>query len=121
MSKQNLIPLAHEQAESDSPPRRQQNPRFLRQAPRRVRKRSPLVNRMTRPPAAAQAPEIAAGTILLLASACGLIVANIYYAQPLVGPIAQSLGLAPGAAGLVVTMTQIGYGLGLLFVVPLAD
>ncbi len=76
---------------------------------------------MTRPPAAAQAPEIAAGTILLLASACGLIVANIYYAQPLVGPIAQSLGLAPGAAGLVVTMTQIGYGLGLLFVVPLAD
>jgi len=79
------------------------------------------VNRMTRPPAAAQAPEIAAGTILLLASACGLIVANIYYAQPLVGPIAQSLGLAPGAAGLVVTMTQIGYGLGLLFVVPLAD
>ena len=67
------------------------------------------------------APEISAATILLLAAACGLIVANIYYAQPLVGPIAAALGLAPGAAGLIVTMSQIGYGLGLLFIVPLAD
>jgi predicted MFS family arabinose efflux permease len=58
---------------------------------------------------------------LLLASACGLIVANIYYAQPLVGPIAASLGLSPQSAGIVVTMTQIGYGLGLLLIVPLAD
>ncbi len=58
---------------------------------------------------------------LLLASACGLIVANIYYAQPLVGPIAATLGLSPHSAGLVVTMTQIGYGLGLLLIVPLAD
>jgi len=58
---------------------------------------------------------------LLLALACGLIVANIYYAQPLVGPISASIGLSPQAAGLIVTMTQIGYGVGLLFVVPLGD
>ncbi|CAH2601906.1 Uncharacterized MFS-type transporter YdeR [Rhodovastum atsumiense] len=58
---------------------------------------------------------------LLLASACGLIVANIYYAQPLIGPISLSLGLSPQAAGLIVTMTQIGYGTGLLLIVPLAD
>ncbi len=58
---------------------------------------------------------------LLLAAACGLIAANLYYAQPLVGPISEALGLAPGAAGLVVTMTQIGYGAGLLLIVPLGD
>jgi predicted MFS family arabinose efflux permease len=57
----------------------------------------------------------------LLAAACGLIVANIYYGQPLVGPISAALGLSPGAAGLIVTLTQIGYGTGLLFVVPLGD
>jgi predicted MFS family arabinose efflux permease len=58
---------------------------------------------------------------LLFAAACGLIVANIYYAQPLIGPIAASLGLSPQTAGLIVTMGQIGYGLGLLLIVPLAD
>ena len=58
---------------------------------------------------------------LLFATACGLIVANIYYAQPLVGPIATSLELSPQTAGLIVTMGQIGYGLGLLLIVPLAD
>lgn len=57
----------------------------------------------------------------LLAAACGLIAANLYYAQPLIGPISASLGLSPGAAGLIVTLTQIGYGLGLLFIVPLGD
>lgn len=57
----------------------------------------------------------------LLAAACGLIVANIYYSQPLVGPISTELGLSPSAAGLIVTLTQIGYGAGLLLVVPLGD
>ena len=59
--------------------------------------------------------------VLLLAAACGLIVANVYYAQPLAGPISAALGLSPLAAGLIVTMTQIGYGAGLLLVVPLGD
>ena len=59
--------------------------------------------------------------VLLLATACGLIIANIYYAQPLAGPISAALGLSPQAAGLVVTMTQMGYGAGLLLVVPLGD
>lgn len=57
----------------------------------------------------------------LLALSCGLIAANIYYAQPLAGPIAAELGLRPESAGLIVTMTQIGYGVGLLLVVPLGD
>ncbi|MGV7208853.1 MFS transporter [Oxalobacteraceae bacterium A2-2] len=59
--------------------------------------------------------------VWLLASATGLIVANLYYAQTLIGPIARATGLDPGAAGLIVTLTQIGYCLGLLFIVPLGD
>jgi predicted MFS family arabinose efflux permease len=66
-------------------------------------------------------PHVPRGLILLLAIACGLIVANIYYAQPLAGPIGQALGMDASEAGLCVTLTQIGYGLGLLFVVPLGD
>ena len=58
---------------------------------------------------------------LLLAASCALIIANIYYAQPLIGPISTSLGLSPPAAGLIVTFTQVGYGAGLLLLVPLAD
>lgn len=70
---------------------------------------------------AAPAATVPAWLTLLLASACGLIVANIYYAQPLIGPISAALGLSPGAAGLIVTMTQVGYGIGLLLIVPLGD
>jgi predicted MFS family arabinose efflux permease len=57
----------------------------------------------------------------LLAAACGLTAANIYYAQPLAGPIGAALGLSAEATGLIVTLTQIGYGLGLLLIVPLGD
>ncbi|UFJ39455.1 MFS transporter [Brevibacillus humidisoli] len=59
--------------------------------------------------------------IFILAAACGLIAANLYYAQPLVGPISLELGLSFEAAGLIVTLAQIGYGIGLLFIVPLGD
>ena len=57
----------------------------------------------------------------MFAAACGLVAANIYYGQPLAGPISQSLGFSPAATGLIVTLTQIGYGLGLLLIVPLGD
>jgi len=59
--------------------------------------------------------------VLLFAIACGLIVANLYYAQTLVGPISAATGLSPESAGLIVTLTQVGYTLGLVFVVPLGD
>ena len=58
---------------------------------------------------------------LLLAAACGLIVANLYYAQPVAGVIGAELAMNPSAVGLLVTFTQIGYGLGLILVVPLGD
>src|SRR6478735_11966646 len=57
----------------------------------------------------------------VLAAACGMVAANIYYAQPLIAPISAALGLSHAAAGLIVTFTQIGYGAGLLFIVPLGD
>lgn len=58
---------------------------------------------------------------MLLAAACGIIVANLYYAQPLVGTISSSIGLSANSSGLIVTLTQIGYVAGLLFVVPMGD
>ena len=57
----------------------------------------------------------------LFSVACGLAVANVYYAQPLLDRMADEFGITHAAVGLVITVTQIGYGLGLLFVVPLGD
>ncbi len=53
--------------------------------------------------------------------AVGVMAANLYYAQPILSMLAASLGMRPDAAGLVMTLTQIGYGLGVLFIVPLGD
>jgi len=72
-------------------------------------------------PSGAHASDISSWLTMLLAFACGLIAANIYYAQPLIGPISADLGLSEQAGGLIVTLTQIGYGVGLLLVVPLGD
>ncbi|MGK6314431.1 MFS transporter [Neorhizobium sp. DT-125] len=72
--------------------------------------------------AAPAAPSaMSAGMTFVMAAACGLVAANLYYAQPLAGPIAASIGLPAHATGLIVTLTQIGYGLGLLLIVPLGD
>jgi predicted MFS family arabinose efflux permease len=59
--------------------------------------------------------------VLLLAVASGLAVGNVYYAHPLLDAIADSFGIAPASIGVVVTATQIGYGVGLLLLVPLGD
>jgi predicted MFS family arabinose efflux permease len=59
--------------------------------------------------------------ILLFAVATGAVAANIYYAQPLVGLIGPAVGLAPHAASLLVTLTQLGYGAGLILLVPVGD
>lgn len=59
--------------------------------------------------------------VTLLAFCCGAIVANIYYAQPIVALIAPDLGLSAEHASLIVSLTQLGYALGLLLLVPLAD
>jgi predicted MFS family arabinose efflux permease len=59
--------------------------------------------------------------LFTFAIACGLTVANIFYTQPLIGLIGPDLAMPPGRIGLIVTLTQVGYGAGLLFLVPLSD
>lgn len=67
------------------------------------------------------AHELTTGLIFILSIACGSIVANIYYSQTLVVLIGNYLHLNIQLTGLIVTLTQIGYCTGLLFIVPLAD
>ncbi len=59
--------------------------------------------------------------MLVLAFACGASVANLYYAQPLLGLIRQTFGVSAGTSALVVTVTQVGYALGLALLLPLGD
>lgn len=77
---------------------------------------------MTEPFHAAPAlREPSAVLLTAIAIAVGVLVANLYYAQPLVAAIAPEIGVSPDLAGTVVSVSQIGYGLGLLLLVPLAD
>ncbi|MGX5817297.1 MFS transporter [Chitinophaga lutea] len=59
--------------------------------------------------------------IALMALSTGLIVANIYYAQPLLVLISREFGVAESNAGQITFFTQAGYAMGLLFCVPLGD
>jgi predicted MFS family arabinose efflux permease len=59
--------------------------------------------------------------VLLMATGSGLTVASLYYAQPLLEAIRLSLGMSLISAGLIITASQLGYALGLAFLVPLGD
>ncbi|MHC3122281.1 MFS transporter [Acinetobacter sp. GN11] len=61
------------------------------------------------------------GLILLFAIASGASVANVYYAQPLLDILAHDFNVSHAAIGSVVTATQIGCALALVFLVPLGD
>lgn len=65
--------------------------------------------------------ELSPTLVGLFALSAGAIVANIYYAQPIIELIAPAVRLSSGGASLIVSLTQIGYALGLFFLVPLAD
>lgn len=56
-----------------------------------------------------------------LAIVAGVSVANLYYNQPLLNLIRQDLGVSEFQANLIAMITQVGYALGLLFIVPLGD
>lgn len=58
---------------------------------------------------------------LLFALACGLLVANVSFPQPLLGLIAADFAISTARSGGVVTMTQVGYAAGLLLIAPLGD
>ncbi|HAB24795.1 MAG TPA: MFS transporter, partial [Pantoea sp.] len=66
-------------------------------------------------------PVLSPWMTLLFSLTCALAVANVYAAQPLLESMAASLNVAPGLIGSVVTLTQTGYLIGLLFLVPLGD
>jgi predicted MFS family arabinose efflux permease len=60
-------------------------------------------------------------TLLMMAFAAGVTVANLYYNQPLLDQIRQDFGQTPQAAGFIPMLTQIGYATGMLFLVPIGD
>jgi hypothetical protein len=57
--------------------------------------------------------------ILLMATGAGLSVASLYYSQPMLGVLAGDIGASGQATGLVPTLTQLGYALGILLLAPL--
>lgn len=64
---------------------------------------------------------VPAGLVFLLAFSCAIVVANLYYVQPLVGLISRDYAIPVSTSGLLVTVTQLGYAAGLILVVPLGD
>ncbi len=64
---------------------------------------------------------VAAGLRVLLTAACGVSVGNVYYAQPLLNRIGADLNVGADRLGLVTAITQLGYLLGLVLIVPLGD
>ncbi|MDO4556641.1 MAG: MFS transporter [Lachnospiraceae bacterium] len=59
--------------------------------------------------------------LILMAIAGGVVVANIYYIQPLLGEIATYYQVSTSSVGIVATLTQLGYACGLFFLLPAAD
>ena len=66
-------------------------------------------------------PKLTSLTLWLMTITTGLVVANIYYNQPLLSDIAGSFKISISEAGRVSMFTQIGYAAGLLFIIPLGD
>ena len=80
------------------------------------------------PVSAAPAPTRAAGAralpaslLLLLAAMAGLAVASLYYSQPMLGVLGAEIGASDRAIGLVPTLTQLGYAVGIGLLAPLGD
>jgi predicted MFS family arabinose efflux permease len=71
--------------------------------------------------APAKARSLPRPLIALFAVACGIAVANVYYAQPVLDAMAASFAISSATLGIVVAVTQVGYGLGLVLLVPLGD
>jgi len=66
-------------------------------------------------------PVLSPQFVLLIALACGLCAGSAYFNQPLIYSIEKSLGISTSQAGFAVVVAQIGYGLGLMLLVPLGD
>lgn len=66
-------------------------------------------------------PPLSGRTVLMLASGAGFSVASIYYSQPMLAILSGDLYASVTASGLVPTLTQMGYALGILLLAPLGD
>ena len=66
-------------------------------------------------------PHLTSLILWVMTITTGFVVANIYYNQPLLGDIAQTFHVNSAKVGQVAVFTQIGYAVGLLFIVPLGD
>jgi predicted MFS family arabinose efflux permease len=59
--------------------------------------------------------------VWVLAVACALSVANLYYIQPILVNMGQTFHVSVNQMGFIATLTQLGYATGLLLIVPLGD
>ncbi|GJM77594.1 hypothetical protein HMSSN139_00900 [Paenibacillus sp. HMSSN-139] len=59
--------------------------------------------------------------VLTMAVTAGIAVANLYYIQPLLAEIAAAFHVTQAQVGYAATLTQVGYALGMLMILPLAD
>ncbi|MCM4168187.1 putative transporter [Arenibacter antarcticus] len=66
-------------------------------------------------------PQLSNATLYLMSVSAGLVVANLYYNQPLLHQISESFGISDSAVSNVALATQLGYAFGLLFIIPLGD
>jgi predicted MFS family arabinose efflux permease len=66
-------------------------------------------------------PELTPLTLWIMTIATGVVVANLYYNQPLLEDIARTFNISKAKAGQVSLLTQMGYAAGLFFLAPLAD
>jgi predicted MFS family arabinose efflux permease len=86
-----------------------------------TRKQAPPADRL----GAAAVPDeqrgLSPGLVRLMAVTCAVTVANLYYAQPLLDSIGGDLHVSQGSASILVTVGQLGYAVGLLFIVPAGD
>lgn len=73
---------------------------------------------MIRPP---ESRTIGIIQVICLAAVAAVMVSNIYYPQPLLSLLSQDFNRPISQVGIVVTLTQLGYGLSVLLIVPLGD
>lgn len=57
----------------------------------------------------------------IISTTCAIVVANLYYIQPLLGEVAQYFHVSQLSAGIVATLTQVGFATGIILVLPIAD
>ncbi|WP_223808993.1 MFS transporter [Rufibacter hautae] len=76
---------------------------------------------MTTPASSPAHPELTKLNLWVMTIATGMVVANLYYNQPLLGKIAVTFGVSEASAGSLAMLTQIGYAVGMLFIIPLGD